>query len=80
MVDVIDYILFEWLVNFQMCTIIASFPMEVRAGLRCAVATITLASFKFASLYVLSHSFSNTTQFQTNGSLTTFTLGYNNKD
>ena len=71
---------FEWLVNFQMCTIIASFPMEVRVGLRCAVATITLAS-KFASLYVLSYSFSNTsTQFQTNGSLTLFPLGYNNED
>ena len=71
---------FEWLVNFQMCTIIASFPMEVRAGLRCAVATITLAS-KFACLYVLSHLFSNSsTQFQTNGSLTIFTLGYNNND
>ena len=79
MVDLIDCILFEWLVNL-MCTTIASFPMEVRAGLRCAVATITLAS-KFASLYVLSHSFSNTsTQFQTKGSLTSFTLGYNNNN
>ena len=69
---------FEWLSNL-MCTTIASFPMEVRAGLRCAVATITLAS-KFASLCVLSHSFSNTTQFQTKGSLTLFTLGYNNNE